>query len=112
MVDERNIIVSRHVGAIRWLKEKKDLENSEVAEHFSAEDIRDLTRGDKVYGTLPMPMVAEVLEREAEFFLIVLPGVAFSQRGNELSPDEMEKAGAKLLRVNAIELKEVRMNDA
>lgn len=108
MVDEKNIIVSRHAGAIRWLKEKKSLENSEIAEHFSAEDIQILAKGDKVYGTLPMPMVAEVLEQEAEFFLIVLPGVAFSQRGNELTPDEMEKAGAKLLRVNAIELEDVR----
>ena len=99
----KDIIISRHPGAIKWLKEKLE-EDCEVKEHFTSEDISELTGGDKVYGILPIPLVSEVLKKGADFYLISLPVVAFSERGNELTPEGMEKAGAKIMRVKTLTL--------
>lgn len=103
----KEIIISRHAGAIAWLREVRGLKAAAVAENFSANDIQELNEGDRVVGTLPITLVVEVLAQGAIFDLIVLPRLALSQRGSELSPTEMNDAGAKLIRVKGLELEEV-----
>jgi CRISPR-associated protein Csx16 len=106
MEEGKRIIVSRHEGAIKWVKSKME-GNSEVQEHFSQTDIAGLGEGDRVIGNLPLPLIAAVMEQGAEFYLIVLP-IARSERGTELSLSEMEAAGAKLIRVKHLDLEEVK----
>lgn len=94
------IIISRHVGAVKWLNEIKGV-TGKVIPHFD-ETIE--VKGKKVYGTLPVHLIKKVIDNGGEFYLINLPSVAFSQRGEELSPSEMEKAGAQLLKIKSIEM--------
>ncbi|MBC7109077.1 MAG: CRISPR-associated protein Csx16 [Methanomassiliicoccales archaeon] len=96
-------IVTRHPGAIRWLR-AKGIEG-EVIQHLTPEEIEE---GDRIYGILPVSLILEALQRGAQVYLLVLPGIAFSQRGQELAPDEMEKAGAKIIRIREIVAEEVR----
>ena len=103
----REVVVTRHEGAKKWVCEKKGLANAETVEHFSAEDIQNLREGDRVVGILPIPLVADVLRTGARFDLLVLPELSREQRGHELTPDEMDAAGAKLMRVTALEMEEV-----
>ena len=103
----REVVVTRHEGVKAWLREKKGLMNAEIVEHFSTEDIRRLREGDRVVGILPMNLAKEVRDRGAQFDLIVMPELTREQRGVELTPDEMDAAGAKLMRVTALELEEV-----
>ena len=100
-------IVTRHKGAIRWLRKKKGLADAEIAEHFSAEDIQHLRKGDRVVGVLPITIGKKIRDRGAIFDLIILPELSREQRGVELTPDEMDAAGAKLMRVTALEMEEV-----
>ena len=92
-------IVSRHPGAIRWLKSK--FGNAEVIKHL---DVADVTSADTVIGVLPLPMIKAILDKGAHFILLSLPKVAFSDRGSELTPGEMDDAGAKLSRVGSLQL--------
>jgi len=98
----KNIIVSRHKGAIEWLRSKKI--EGEVIEHLSTED---LTGNERIYGVLPLPLIKEAMDKGCEVNILVLPAIAFGQRGQELTPEEMDKAGAKILRVKELTLEEV-----
>lgn len=94
------IIISRHEGAVAWLREIKGV-TGKVIPHF---DEKVEVKGKKVYGTLPVHLIKKIIDQEGEFYLINLPSVAFSQRGEELTPSEMEKAGAQLLKIKNIEM--------
>ncbi len=95
-------IVTRHSGAIRWLQSRGI--KGEIIEHLDPDEIKS---GDEVYGILPVHLIHQLLEKGARVYLLVLPALAFSQRGQELSPDEMEEAGAKIVEVKSLELEEV-----
>lgn len=97
------IIVSRHAGAVEWLREIKGV-TGKVIPHF---DEKVEVKGKKVYGTLPVHLIKEIIDNGGEFYLINLPSVAFSQRGEELTPSEMEEAGAQLLKIKEIEMEVV-----
>lgn len=97
------MIISRHAGAVAWLKEIKGV-TGKVIPHF---DEKIEVKGKKVYGTLPVHLIKQVIDNGGEFYLINLPSVAFSQRGEELSPSEMEEAGAQLLKIKEIEMEVV-----
>jgi len=101
----KTVIVTRHEGAIKWIRAKGF--DGEVVAHITEKDIESLKPGDIVIGVLPLQLIAEILSRGAEFILLSLPAVAFSDRGKELSPEEMDKAGAKLYRVKSVQLEEV-----
>lgn len=108
-------IVTRHEGAVRWLQsigyegqivdhvDEEFIRNLKMGDTF----IKNLKMGDTVVGVLPMPLVEAVLAQGAEFFLLALPQVAFSDRGREMSPEEMEKAGAQLFQVRRLTLERV-----
>ncbi len=42
-------------------------------------------------GVLPIPMVKEILDAGSRFFLLVLPDLAFGQRGAEMTPEQMDR---------------------
>ena len=97
IIKTRNIIISRHAGAIAWLK-SHGIEGEVMPQFVSPEP--NVT----YYGMLPMPQVAQILAVGSKFFLIAMPAVAFGQRGSEMTPKEMDNAGATLYRVASIKL--------
>lgn len=82
-----NIIVTRHAGAVEWLRQQGI--TGKVISHATEKEVT----GQVVYGMLPLHLAA-LAERVVT---IDLPNLAPDQRGNELSADEMEKAGARLV---------------
>jgi CRISPR-associated protein Csx16 len=93
------IIVTRHTGAVEWLKEKGY--DGAVIPHLTEEQIAG---GNLYIGSLPIPMISTILEVGSRFFLLDLPAVAFTQRGQEMTPEEMDRAGARLVEVKKIEM--------
>ncbi|MHC1624881.1 MAG: CRISPR-associated protein Csx16 [Methermicoccaceae archaeon] len=98
----KRILVSRHPGAVAWLKSKGF--EGEVVAHLTPEMVGE---GDVVVGVLPVHLVAELKERGARVIILVLPQVPPEKRGAELSPEEMDRFGARLLEVEELRLKEV-----
>lgn len=92
-------IITRHEGAVEWLRSKGY--EGDVISHLEDGQI---TGGNVYIGVLPIPMVKAVLDAGSRFFLLVLPDVAFSQRGKSMTPEEMDHAGAHLVEVKSLEL--------
>ncbi len=87
----KTIIVTRHPGAVEWLRRKGF--QGEVIQHL-AEIPTEPTR---VVGVLPLVLAYQLLAAGHEVYLIEFP-VRNGPRGQELTAEEMEAAGAKLLR--------------
>jgi len=100
---QKTVIITRHPGAVRWLESIGI--TGEIVPHFSG----DVLKGALYVGVLPLPMIKTIIDQGGQFLLLSLPGVAFGERGQELSPDEMTAAGATLHDVRGIELEEVRI---
>jgi len=98
----RTLIVTRHSGAVAWLEQKGF--RGEVITHLSPEQV---SKGDTIVGVLPVHIVAELKEKGAQVFIIVLPQVPSEMRGHELSPEQMDEFGARLLEVEVLKLREV-----
>lgn len=81
-----NLIVTRHSGAVEWLRRRGI--TGEVISHATEEAVR----GRRVFGVLPLALAAEA----AEVWSIDLPGLRADQRGVDLTPEEMDDAGASL----------------
>jgi CRISPR-associated protein Csx16 len=77
--------VSRHPGAIAWVK-RRALPVDRFVPHLNPAEVRS---GDRVYGTLPLELAAEVCQRGARFFALRLT-VAERQRGTDLTAEELE----------------------
>ena len=103
----QTIIVSRHSEAINWLQ-KKGIRGWTI-EHINDSIIEEIKEDYKVYGVLPIPIIKQILDKGAEVYLINLPAVAVGQRGKELTVEEMDKAGAKIIKISKLELKEVKL---
>ena len=84
------VIVTRHKGLVSWLQRELDFDISDVkvVEHATLTDVR----GAIVYGVLPLNLAAEA----AEVWAVSMPGLRPDQRGQDLTPDEMNEAGAHL----------------
>jgi CRISPR-associated protein Csx16 len=83
------VIVSRHAGAIEWLRQR-GIQGEVIAQVTSPEQVR----GRVVVGALPLHLAAEA----AEVVAIDMPRLSAEQRGRDLSPAEMDAAGAALSR--------------
>jgi len=94
--------VTRHEGAIKYLENRGI--TGEVIPHLEAENIK---KGDQLYGVLPIPFILKAIERGAEVYILVIPWILFTERGKELSPGEMEEAGAKILKIENLNVKEI-----
>ena len=99
--DSMTWIISRHSGAVEWIKSRGL--DGEVIEQFDG----IVVPGDTYVGTLPMPLIAKILDDDAEFILLVLPDLPREERGKELTSAMMDKFGAKLIRITKIEMEEV-----
>ena len=80
------LIVTRHKGMVQWLKNMGV--EGRVIEHATEEDVRD----NVVYGNLPFGLASA-----AAFVTVVeMPDLKSEHRGKDLSPEEMNAAGARL----------------
>ncbi len=84
---ESSIIISRHSGLVEWLR-LRGIEAARVVEHATPDDVR----GRIVYGVLPLSLAAEA----AEVWTVDMPSLRPDQRGVDLTPEEMDAAGATL----------------
>lgn len=93
-------IVTRHIGAIAWLK-SQSIEGDLISQ-WEMENTAKLAAGDFVVGVLPVPLIAKILKSGARFGLLNLPNIAFTERGKELSLAEMHQAGANVEEVRSV----------
>jgi CRISPR-associated protein Csx16 len=98
------IIVTRHAGAIDWLRVKGFV--GDVVTHLTGEWIQP---GNTYIGVLPVPIIQQILDAGSRFYLLVIPEVTLAQRDREMTPVEMDAAGAKLIEVKRIEVMPVEM---
>lgn len=80
------LIVSRHAGAVEWLRRKGVV--GEVITHATPDDVR----GKLVVGNLPMHLAALA----SRVGIIEMPDLPPEARGKDLSADEMDAFGAIL----------------
>lgn len=100
--------VTRHQGAREWVsKHVPDIPASaEFFEHLPTDRISQLAPGDIVAGTLPIHLIAEVNARGARYLHLVLD-LPQDARGKEnLTCEQMEQYGARLVPYAAIALQE------
>jgi CRISPR-associated protein Csx16 len=83
--------VSRHPGAIEWLKNQK----IPVDEFVSHLDVKIIKNGDVVIGSLPVNLAAVVCSKGARYFNLSIELTA-ELRGKELSAAELVNCNAKL----------------
>jgi len=80
------VIVTRHAGMVEWLS-LHGIEGDVIA-HATPADVE----GREVYGILPLNLAAEA----ASITTVDMPGLKPEQRGQDLTPEEMDVAGAKM----------------
>lgn len=92
--------VSRHPGAIAWIKKQTEWKVDAFITHL---DIDTIKAGDIVLGTLPIHLAALVCQKGAEFYFLTVPQEE-NRRGTEYSIEEMLNMKCFLQRyeVNAI----------
>jgi putative CRISPR-associated protein (TIGR02620 family) len=86
MMPSKTVIVTRHAGLVAWLKEKGI--TGEVIEHATPETIN----GENVFGALLMHLAA--LAKTVT--TVDMPNLPQEKRGEDLTPTEMNEAGATL----------------
>ncbi len=83
--------VTRHSGAVEWAAIQGI--KAERVTHLDVE--KTVNPGDTVLGTLPVSVVAQVCAKGGHYFHLDV-NTPQSERGRELTADEMEEYGAKL----------------
>ncbi len=86
--------ISRHAGAIEWIKSQPNWQIDRFIPHL---DTSVLRAGDVVVGTLPVHLAAEVCAAGAQFYFLQLPQQA-ALRGSEYSAEEMDSMGCQVRR--------------
>jgi CRISPR-associated protein Csx16 len=85
--------VTRHDGAREWAARQGVFWDRELT-HWRGEI---LSPGDRVYGTLPCQIAADVCDAGAEYWHLELSLTGIT-RGQELTADELVQAGARFVR--------------
>jgi len=83
--------VSRHPGALQWMRQHGPHFDRHVA-HLEPSSVQP---GDRVIGTLPVNLAAQVCGRGARYWHLALTLPA-QWRGRELSVEQLEVAKAHL----------------
>ncbi|QTM01032.1 CRISPR-associated protein Csx16 [Mannheimia sp. ZY171111] len=83
--------VSRHIGAIEWIKQQP-IHIDRFVEHLNVANIQ---ADDIVIGTLPIHLAAEVCQKGAKFYFLSV-NVARYQRGTELTCEQLVEQGCSL----------------
>ncbi len=81
-----NVIVTRHKGLIEWLSLRGI--TGTVVEHATPDQVS----GKHVFGILPLNLAALT----SAITTVDMSGLRPDQRGKDLTPDEMDAAGATL----------------
>ena len=84
------ILVTRHTGAIKWLRSKGLTERVTPVRHLN---IHAVKQGDVVVGVLPISIAAKICAMGARYIAIEV-AIPFGARGKELSCGEMDMFGA------------------
>lgn len=87
--------ISRHPGALHWMKRN----NIAFDEHISHLDPCFVQKGDKVVGSLPVHLAAEICAKGAEYWNLSL-NIPKELRGYELSAEQLEQFSATLEKYN------------
>lgn len=87
--------VTRHAGAKEWAARKGIA--AKIVEHV---DLAAVGRGDVVISSLPAHFVADLIERGARYVHLAME-VPEEDRGRNLSADEMDRYGARLVEMTA-----------
>lgn len=87
----RTYFVSRHKGALDWATEE-GIVVDQLVDHL---DLAVIQPGDRVLGSLPCNLAAEVCARGGRYFHLSLELPA-NLRGKELTADDMRAIGAKI----------------
>ncbi len=90
-----DLFVTRHSGAVDWARQ-----NGIEAELVPHLDVKRVQAGDRVLGTLPVQMIAQVNERGAGYLHLEMT-IPAEARGRDLSAEDMERFGAKLVEYRA-----------
>ena len=86
--------VSRHQGAIEWMKAQLNWSIDYWVEHL---DVDLINPGDIVIGVLPLPLISDLCAKDAVFYALVM-NQSQEQRGIEHSMGDMFKAKSCLVR--------------
>ncbi len=92
-------LVTRHPGARDWADEE-GIAVDALVDHL---DVTDIQPGDRVIGSLPVNLAAQVCERGGRYLHLSLelpPGL----RGRELSADDMRRLGARVEEFHVLRL--------
>lgn len=84
--------VTRHRGAVEWAA-RQGIAVDRMVDHL---DVAQVAAGDQVLGTLPVNLAAEVCAKGARYRHLSLEAPP-AARGRELTPEEMEAYGARLV---------------
>lgn len=95
------IFVSRHAGALHWMQQHGPAFDRHV-EHL---DLSEVAPGDRVIGTLPVHLAAQVCACGAAYWHLALQLPA-QRRGQELGAAELQLLGATLERFHVVAMKE------
>ncbi|WP_346744934.1 CRISPR-associated protein Csx16 [uncultured Turicimonas sp.] len=85
------IFVSRHPGAIEWIKEQA-LHIDKFVDHL---DVESVNKGDTVIGVLPVSVAYLVCKKGAAFISLEIQQTR-ETRGQELSKDLLTKLNCRL----------------
>ena len=91
--------VSRHPGAQQWA-EQQGIRVDALITHLDTSTVQP---GDRVIGSLPVNLVAEVCERGGRYLHLTL-NLPPELRGQELSANDMRRLGASLREFKVIAL--------
>lgn len=84
-------LVTRHPGALAWVREQ----GLAFDRHVSHLDECALVAGDRVIGTLPVPLAADVIARGIQYWHLTLD-LPSTARGCELTAEQMRAFGARV----------------
>jgi CRISPR-associated protein Csx16 len=87
-------LVTRHRGAVEWARQHGI--DAEWKPHFEAADLTGVRPGDRVLGPLPVQLIAEVNVRGGRYLNIEMQ-LGADDRGRELTADDMDRLGARLV---------------
>ena len=90
-----DFFVTRHPGAVEWARQKGI--EAELVSHL---DVARVGAGDRVLGTLPVQMIAQINERGARYLHLEMT-IPEEARGRDLSAEDMERFGARLVEYRA-----------
>lgn len=91
--------VSRHIGALAWARAQA-LPVDRWRKHLYCAEIE---AGDRVIGTLPVHLAAEVCAAGAEYWHLCIDQMA-RERGQELSAEELSARSVRIVRFHIEEL--------